>query len=265
MEPAAFTAHVARIYGQAAPEARVTVKGPLELDIDTPRGHRTTLLSSLYHTCLNAPEACDTAIAGFVAHLSPFVGGGQPPLTREGLRIVVRANDAIDEFRRRFGREPAAAPLVGDLWMMVVSDLADVIITHSAQSLAPLDLSFDEVLAIGRANMREALAETLDRGAVNFDDGVFLLAGDDYCSSLMLFPELWRPLSESMGRLLVAAPASDAVLMCSGHAPGAAERLAETAQMIMDQASRPISASVFRWRPEGWIMEWPGSAATMVH
>lgn len=80
------------------------------------------------------------------------------------------------------------------------------------------------------------------------------VAGFDYGASLLLLPERWHDLADaSGGTLFVAVPSDDDVLI--GTATKA--ELPQLRTMVADSmahARRGISAQIYRWSPQGWVV-----------
>jgi hypothetical protein len=183
------------------------------------------------------------------------------PLEESALRVVVRTWAEIDELQRILGDKagPAARRIEGDLCMVVATETPVTILILYVESLEPLGRSVDEAFAVGMQNMRESARRQISDALVTYEGGIRLLAGDTCKSSLFAFPDLWAPLAQGPGGgLLVAVPASDVVLFLKSGRPGADYALARAAQDVLDQARRPLSATVFRWEPEGWRVAVPG-------
>jgi hypothetical protein len=119
MEPAAFTAFVAERFRNAAPGVRCEVADTLVLDIGEPADAPTGRLNALYAACQVQPADREALVDGLVAQMAPATRGYAPVLGRSMLRLVVRARADLEAFREAGGGEPAARPLVGDLWTAV--------------------------------------------------------------------------------------------------------------------------------------------------
>jgi hypothetical protein len=54
------------------------------------------------------------------------------------------------------------------------------------------------------------------------------------------------------GKLIVVAPASDAVFYVGDDSPVAIDALRTLARNVMSQAPHPLSEILLRWKPIGW-------------
>ena len=167
----------------------------------------------------------------------------------------MRPSDYVASMRDHApGNKPLAVPLQGDLWTIGVFDLPTALDLLDQSALAPLRLSSDEALAIGKQNMVERMRFQIGKVMTKPMDEV-QMAGDTYKVELLFaFPELWAPVAKTMaGNLLIVVPSTDVVIFADGRKPGAAEHLADDARFVMQRADRPFSADLFRWSPDGWV------------
>ena len=249
-----FTAAIARLYREHAPDLETRIVGPLELAVKSASGVEKVYLNAIFSACARNRDSCAMIVARQVEAMNGGLVARSAPALSE-IRITVRPSAYVDELvaLRPAGEEVVAEPLVDDLWMLGVRDEPTTIATLSRGDLDALKLSADQALELGKRNLegtvRRLIAEAVERGVV----GVNRFQGNEYTASLLAFPELWRPLAEKFdGQLLVAAPASDIVLLADGRQPASqAEMLTAVAQATA-RAERPVSPVVFEWTPTGW-------------
>ncbi len=250
----AFTAAVARLYREGSPGVETQIAGPLELTVKSARGDEKIYLNTIFSACLRNRDACAT----FVARQVDAMKGGLGPRAAPDLadiRITVRPSAYVDDLlaAARPGADVLAEPLADDLWMLGVSDQPTTIATLSQSDLDALKLSPDQAIALGKRNLegaaRRLIGEAVARGA----NGVARFHGSDYTASLIAFPDLWEPLAEKFdGRLLVAVPASDVMLIADGRRPAIQAQMLTAVAQTMARAQRPISSALFEWTPTGW-------------
>jgi hypothetical protein len=257
MEPAAFTAHVAERFRKSAPGVRCEVADHLLLDIGAPAEAPTGRLNALYAACRMQPGDREALIDGFVAQMAPATRGYAPVLAQSMLRVVVRARADLEAFRQAGGGEPAARPLVGDLWMAVAMAYPGACALLGPDSLARLALSPAEALDVAVANTRPLMRSRIGSGPWPSSKKIQLMRGDVYQCALLVFPDLWAPVARAAAALYVAAPAWNAILADGGGEPFADARMQYAAHRFIAQAERPLSALVLRWTAEGWRVEAP--------
>jgi hypothetical protein len=263
-DPAAFTEAVARLYREGPQGVEARIDGPLELTIRLAGHEEKIYLNTAFSLCLRDHTACPGFLVRQTEAMRVAVKPHRTPVAAE-VRITVRPSAYLNNFlaAKRADQPVVAEPLVDDLWMLGVRDQPTTIEMLGPNDLDALKLSPDQALALGKHNLegaaRRVIADAVEGSAV----GVRAFRGTDYTASLIVFPELWEPLAEKFdGQLLVAAPASDAVLFADGRRPTSrAEMLLAVAQTAA-RAKRPISPAVFEWTPTGWnkidaVQGWP--------
>ena len=257
MEPAAFTAFVAERFRSAAPGVRCEVADTLVLDIGEPADAPTGRLNALYAACQVQPADREALIDGLVAQMAPATRGYAPVLGRSMLRLVVRARADLEAFREAGGGEPAARPLVGDLWTAVAMAFPGACATLGADSLAQLALSPAEALDVAVANTRPLMRWRIGSGAWPSTKKIQLMRGDVYQCAMLAFPDLWAPVARAAAAFYVAAPAWDAVLADGSGEPFADVRMQYAAHRFAAQTERPLSTLMLRWTEAGWRVEAP--------
>jgi len=79
------------------------------------------------------------------------------------------------------------------------------------------------------------------------------LTGDFYHPSRLVQSESWAPLAKAQGGvLIVAAPATDAVLYIADDSPMGIDALRTLAKSVMDRAPNKLTSLLLRWTPAGW-------------
>ena len=252
----AFTTYMQAQFQKSVPTATFKILGPLSLDVKAPAGDSTTNLQTLYSNCLRKRDECDGIVAQFVSDMSARYRTPDAPLKASQILIVVRPSAYVQEIRRNLGdfADPVAAALVGDLWIIAAKDEPTTIGYINTKNLAPLGLSPEEALVLGKKNMKKSMRKALSfRGKLR-PDVIRNLMGSPYESSLLAFPELWARIAKKLnGHLIVTVPAKDVVLFTDDNKPDAVSVLAATTRPVLDGAERPFSADVYRWSPMGWI------------
>jgi hypothetical protein len=79
------------------------------------------------------------------------------------------------------------------------------------------------------------------------------LMGDSFNPSRLALIDTWAPLAEAQGgKLIVVAPATDAVLYMGDDSPIALDALRTLAHNVMNIAPHPLPEVLLRWKPSGW-------------
>lgn len=256
----AFTKFMAKLIQDALPDAKVNIAGRLRLDVETQQGAHTTDLHNIYASCQRDPDDCQENVSVFVADSVYVYKTPDATPTRAALRIVVRPSAYLAAiFANSQLHKPIAAPLVGDYWLIAVIDRPTSIAVLEERDLPKLALTSKAALALAVENTREALQQSLEqelaKGACRG-----ILGGDLYTASTVAFPDLWTVWTRRCHRpLLIAIPASDVVIYGDQTAPDSPRALAQVADGIMAQESKPFSDAIFRWSPKGWTLAMPAS------
>ncbi len=255
MDEAGFTDYVANLMVEAMPNQKVSIGGPLQVEVNKGQENWHTLdLGGIYRYCQRLPDLCAQAIAEHVRKMAPVVAGAALKPEKNTLRLIVRPEAYVQQLQQAAKKgEPAVEPLMDGLWSVLVFDTPTAIATVTADQLAQLGLTREAAISVAKANLSEALPSLKSAARKAKAKEVGLLTGDPYESSLFLFPDSWAPLAKHMkGKLIVAIPASDVMLFAKEIAPDAAPALAEVARDVMSKSRRPISDAVFRWSSDGW-------------
>jgi len=249
-----FTAAIARLYRERAPDLETRIVGPLELTVKSASGVEKVYLNAIFSACARNRDSCAMIVARQVEAMNGGLVARSAPALSE-IRITVRPSAYVDELvaLRPAGEEVVAEPLVDDLWMLGVRDEPTTIATLSRGDLDALKLSADQALELGKRNLegtvRRLIAEAVERGVV----GVNRFQGNEYTASLLAFPELWTPLAEAFqGELYVAAPASDTVVFADARSDKGKADMSAMVVSLLTHARRPISPAIFQWTPTGW-------------
>lgn len=79
------------------------------------------------------------------------------------------------------------------------------------------------------------------------------LLGDFLYPSRLALLDTWAPLAAAQGgKLIVVAPATDAVFYVGDDSRVAIDALRTLAHNVMARAPHPLSDILLRWTPKGW-------------
>ncbi|HEV2673645.1 MAG TPA: hypothetical protein VGV37_03830, partial [Aliidongia sp.] len=187
-----FTKALAKLFRKALPGTKVTIDGPLSLEVRPPDGdtHQSSL-HTLYDFCQRNPQKCAAAVQNHVAQMSDTYHLGEVAPDRKLLRAVLRPSSYVEEIRKMYAGkgEPPVAPFMGDLWIICALDLPQAIRTLGPGDLAKLGLSRAEALALATKNDADILVP-IEQAAHPFPGGeVSLVATSPYEASRLLAPE----------------------------------------------------------------------------
>jgi hypothetical protein len=256
----ALTASAARLFDEAAPEAAAAVVGSLALQLG-PRGGTDpglrVSLDRVWSACKANPSGCETATRDFVARTVRTLRTRGEPAARDAVVAVLRPRAYLDRIGAFSGSTGAVIdPFVDDLSIVYMVDLQDSVRSLAATELDGLAIDRRQLPALAFTNLRPRLGRLADALA-SADSGSFnvLRSGNPLESSRLLMADEWDALASKAGRpIVVAAPASDVVLVAIGPTREQLATMRDTARGLFAAASRPVSPRLFRWTARTWAV-----------
>lgn len=246
------------------PDAEVTVVDPLTIKVKPAAGEEMRInLDRIQHFC-DAHSAADCA-----SEKQRFLGGIAEALTMDEtvkpaqLRLLVRSSDDAAAYTTEAGRAaregnrpadpPIARPFAEGVSVMLGLDYPNTTKIAGQSQLKDLGMSEAEAVALAT---RQVLAKLPKVPTLQEIERQPMVVSDiDYGASMMLEPERWRALALATGgRLFVAIPADNDVLIGTVEA---GRDLRKTKEMVGERyagASRGISPHVYRWSATGWVV-----------
>jgi uncharacterized protein YtpQ (UPF0354 family) len=246
-----FTAYVAERMRKGVGDTPVSVKAPLTLSV----GPLQANLDRIHAYCKTNPDGCDREINTYVKAAADTIRTKALPPTKEALRLVIRTTQYLDKTQQPLGSAKLvpARPFATGLVVMPMLDLPSTMRALTEDDRATLGLTTDEIYEVAAANLRKTLKALLqvirpvDRGEIG------QLTGDVYQPSRLALHESWAPLAKAQaGVLIVAAPATDAVLYIADDSPVGIDALRTLAKNLMDRAPNKLTSLLLRWTPAGW-------------
>lgn len=254
----AYTEEVASRIALALPQVRVKVSGPLTVKVDKADGVNLLQanLDRVFAVCQSSPDICDSATGNYVNALSQVLEDMTRPLDTSMLRLTIRPLDVLAGAQSSL---PSSAPrlvqrpFVGGLGMAVVLDMPSSMRMFSVDDAKALDVSEAAAIDVARKNLRVNLKPLADYEWPMASGSLGLISGSPYESSRLLLHDDWTPVAEALnGNLVVAIPASDALVYGRGDTDEALDALRTLVEDVTRHAERPISKTLFRWTSEGW-------------
>jgi hypothetical protein len=192
-----------------------------------------------------------------------FLQPGEPPATVEEARpnVMLRVRDrewfAVNELRfADAGDGPGPAftyePLNEWLAVEVVYDWPTSVSSLKPETLAGWDMSLEEAIRTGRANLRERTEGTFRQLA----PGVFASPWQDsYDAARLVLTELISRL-ELQGDPVALLPQRDHLLLAGSDDESGLGRIAELAEPLLDEPHR-VTGRAFVWRDGRWQLFLP--------
>lgn len=255
-DEAGFTDHVAAAMRQElGPTATVVVKGPLTLGI----GDIQANLDRLYAFCLKSAEGCAKELPGYVKAVSDAARERNAPPDPKAVRLVLRTTQYVQQAG---GAVPSASgsralqprPFAEGLVLLPVLDSPRTLRMLTDKDNAALGLDEEGSFKLGMANLRATLKPLADVAPPAGPGKIGQLLGDAFNPSRMALLDSWAPLAAAQGgTLIVAVPATDALLYIGEDSPTAIDALRALVQQALGRVPNPLTSRLYRWSASGWL------------
>lgn len=253
-DEAGFTEYVAKELRSVLGSTEVRTTGSLQLGVGDLRAN----LHRIYRFCTKNAEQCPSEVSNYVKAIAEAVKDQNAPPARESVRVIVRSAQYWKQAQAALpagGSPPEARPLVEGLVLLAVLDSPRTIRMMTEQDNKALGLSSDEVQKLGLENLRTALKPLMEVGKAAGHGQIGRVTGDPYDSSRLALLDSWAPLAEAQGgKLIIAAPAPEAVLYIGEDTPEAIDALRTLVRSIISRSGGPsrMSDELLRWKASGW-------------
>lgn len=237
------------------PGAMVTIPDPFGLNIIYEGQTRSVSIGSVHDACFLGAKSCDAAILNYAVQATHYMLE-TAPLSRNQLRIVVRSQAYLDNMREQMRTADTfvSEPLAGDVVSVCYRELPRGRRPIVTADLPALAVEQPAALAECRAVSSRTVAPLAPLWKPLPAHGIGIIQTGDDVTGYLADPEDWRTLAEQLGGLIVAAPSVDALLYGRASNPIDIDALATLATKMHADASTPVSAQVFRWTDNGWVV-----------
>lgn len=251
-----FTEYVAGRMRSEIGDSTVVVAGPLTLKL----GGLQANLDRIFGFCTHNASGCSVEISTFVRGAAETYRAQNAPITRDMLRVVVRTTQFVQQTQNSL--KPGAptllpTPFVEGLVLLPVLDSPTTFRFLNTDNLKTLGLSEQEAQQLALTNTRAALTlkPLMDIAKIARPGSIGQLAGDSFYPSRLALVDTWAPLANAQGgKLIVAAPATDAVFYVGDDSRVAIDALRTFIRNIIGKVPHPLSETLLRWTPTGWEM-----------
>jgi uncharacterized protein YtpQ (UPF0354 family) len=251
-DQAGFTDFVAGRLRAEIGDSSVVTLGPLTLKL----GGLQANLGRIYAFCNNNAARCSVEVENYVKGTAETYKAQNAPISREAIRVVVRTTQYVQQTQGSFPPDTPALlskSFVDGLVLLPVLDSPRTLRLLNIKDLQTLGLTEEEIQQLGLANLRSSLKPLMEVAKVAVTGSIGQLIGDSFNPSRLALFDTWAPLAEAQGgKLIVVAPASDAVLYVGDDSPIALDALRSLAHKVMSKAPHPLSEVLLRWKPTGW-------------
>jgi hypothetical protein len=245
--------------------ATVSVAGDLHLKlVDEEERAYELHLDNVWRECRGEAEGCPSVDRFVRMSSQTFEQSAGAAARPERVRALVKDAQWVEMVKEKMAGAPEPGqnaivmrPLLRDLWVVYAIDLPDGIQMMARRNLEELRLTEDQVHALALANL-DALGEIPHEPHPDATGVRVVHVGDSYEASRLLPVRRWAALAEALGGSLVAvAPTRDYVLFTGAGDAAALARMRRLAARLMEEEGHPISATLLRWTPKGWVAHEP--------
>lgn len=252
-DEAGFTEHVAKLLRLETGGETVFVKGPLTLGV----GELQANLDRVFAFCRNNATECPNEIGRYVRGAAQAYKERNAAIGRSEVRIVLRTSQYVKSRQPGVGGSAPPPvqprPFVEGLVALPVLDAPSTIRMLGEKDNARLGLSLQEVFDLGLANLRKTQKPVMELVQAAGPGQIGQLVGDSFYPSRLLLLDTWAPLAKAQGgALIVAIPATDAVLYVGEDTPEAIDALQTLSNDVLSKVPNPLSNVLLRWRETGW-------------
>ncbi|MBX9899333.1 MAG: DUF1444 family protein [Burkholderiaceae bacterium] len=245
-----FTARFVKNLAAASPATKVTVKGPLELQIEPQSGDiQSVFLDNAYRTYAQDPKAIEEVLRRYVSStLEPQQQQKQVdrsriiPIIKDRAWLVEIAhslqsrglNSAPENVFEEFGDE---------LLVVYAEDTLTNIRYLTRADLKESGLTQAQLRPLAVQNLGRILPQVeIHKGALVS----MITAGGNFEANLLALPDIWKDLEQHVdGDIVVAIPARDLLLLTGSKTPGGIAKLRELAAKAYRESSYQLTDTLF--------------------
>jgi hypothetical protein len=252
LDATGFTEYLAGQVRKEAADVAVTIKGPLTLGV----GGLQANLDRIYDFCRRESQGCPHEVANYVSAVVQVYKDQNAPPSRDAVRVVLRTEQYLQQVRGPAGPEAPAVqprPFAEGLVVLTALDSPRTIRLLNITDNKTLGLTAEDVYQLGLTNVRAGLKPLMDVAKAAKHAEIGQLVGDAYEPSRLVLHDDWTPLAAAQGgKLIVVAPATDAVFYVGEDTPVAIDALRTVARNVFSRAPNRLSETLLRWSTAGW-------------
>src|SRR5262249_32929569 len=197
---------------------------------------------------------CEREISNYVEGIAQANKDRAAPPIKENVRVIVRTREYVAAAwaaMPKNARKLQTRELAGGVVQLSGIDMPRTIRSATLADSDALGLSSDDVFELGLANLRAQLKPLMEVATVLQPGQIGHISSDIYDSSRLALHETWSPLAKAQGgKLIVAVPATNAVLYIGDDAPLAIEAFRLFVKSVWARTANPLSTELLRWTPK---------------
>lgn len=261
LEPDEFRRQYLLVLRQQFGDLIVLRENGLSLKIKVNQVEHDTFLDNAYLLYQKNPTQLRQILRNYVAGYKDMQALREADASRDKILPVIKDDGYVDEMLhslRKRGTDTSKFEILFDR-------LCDgLLITYAIDTPHSLRyLRSDDLVSVGveRPQLQYLAMENLRLKTHTLqwhdNDGIYLGTLDGtYEASLLLLPEVFEEVARNgSGRLVLAVPSRDVVLVCDADCPSAVERIQLLAQGLHQQAAYAVSPHIFHWQ-DGQCEKW---------
>lgn len=258
LTPETFTKLFAAHLQMEAPDLAITVRAPLELEIQPASGEpQNAFLTNSYNTYLLNPNNLAYVLKQFGAAMLETARTMGATIDTGRILPIIKDAHFLQEVQqqamkaRGMGTEmprQVCEPYNSELVILYAEDTPRNIRYLTQESLSDLHLDIPQLRKLARENLQFMLG----RPKVEGSNGRFIVkAGGDYEASLLLLDSLWtEDAFDVEGDIVVGIPARDVLLVAGSKDPEALKSLKQFVDEVYRQAPYRLTSKLFVHRGE---------------
>jgi hypothetical protein len=221
--------------------------------VELPDGAKfTARYGQVERDCAARPRSCDDAIRESLTGL--FI----PRFDTKHLSATIKDTRYINSrITLADGRRPApllARPFVADLWMVLTEE------NPEQQLRSLLDKGSLGSYRLPESTLYETAVANIDREFPELAPQPYrrgspvLMVESEVAAALVLRPQRWQPVTKRVkGDLLASVPNAQTVLLAGSANKAHVEALRKLTNELENTDYHPISRTLLRWTPDGWV------------
>lgn len=247
---AAFTRSVLNLFIQR--DARGGWGSSKPLNLSGGNGFAVNL-ERVWRGCASSAQWCDDELPNFVDEVIRIAARKEEPVAPRSFFAIVRSKDYLESAPASVRAATLFEPFVADMIIVYVVDQGGSVRGAQTKDLAAIGIERRALPALAEQNLTQALP-ALPADATCEPNSVTVWAtGNYYESSRLLLSRFWKDFAaRSQARLVVAVPASDALIVACDPAPVTLAKLAGGIAELSSKAERPLSQALLQWTATGW-------------
>jgi len=251
LTPSQFTAEIAEILRNKAPELRVVVVRDLELKFISKDGSDSqSFLYNIYDAYKLDPKEKSAIIDQYVASWLENRTAASEEIDEQRIVPVIKDKAWLEETKQSLRARGETNPpehlyddLNGDLVILYAQDSPRNIRYLNPSDAAKLKVARSELRELACSNLRSPLPRIEPQG----EAGQYVItAGGDYETSLLLFDEIWsKDFIDVDGDFVVAIPERGLLLVTGSKNNESIARLKTLAKKLYDEGSYRLTPRLF--------------------